>query len=186
MQIPSPYDLARIFDLHERLGAFEQVDPERVPEPHQQLLVHHDHMTVSMERFHDGPVEVDVLQHQQTNTSYAREILLRRRADRAVVQYGIVRLRLDCFPDEVRSTVLSREVPLGRILISRGLFRHVELGSIWQVKTTPDFRSRCETVAEVTFGRTALIHLNEIPAIELLEVVVLESTAADPTNSSDT
>ena len=41
------------------LGTFAEVLVESVPEPYRALLAHHDHMTVSVEKHHGSPVDVE-------------------------------------------------------------------------------------------------------------------------------
>ena len=38
------------------------VQPEEIPYPADQLLVHHEHMTVTLEKFHGSPVDVRVIE----------------------------------------------------------------------------------------------------------------------------
>ena len=72
----------------------------------------------------------------------------------------------------MRSDVLARKIPLGRILILNNLFRQVELGALWRVNVGPELRLRAGLNEASTYGRTALIHVNGAPAIELLEIVI--------------
>src|SRR3954470_1625610 len=76
------------------LGTFEEVLAESVPEPYRGLLAHHDHMTVSVERHHGCPVDVEVLSSKRSGDYYARKIILRRQSDRRVVLFGVPRLNL--------------------------------------------------------------------------------------------
>ena len=178
MQVPSPAELCSIFELdRESFATLAELPVDELPEPYRTLLAHTDHMTVAMESRHACPVDVEVLQVHNKPPIYTREILLRRESDRQIVQYGIASLNLDCFPEPVQQEILAQTTPLGRILISNELFRQVELGAVWEVNTGPDFRSRCETETETTFGRTALIHLDGSPAIRLLEIVIEPTTS---------
>ncbi|MGB6041804.1 MAG: hypothetical protein WBF93_01490, partial [Pirellulales bacterium] len=78
------------------LAQLTEVEREDLPAEFQRLLVHQEHMTVAIEAFHESLVEVDVLDRQKTETHYARKILLRRQSDNAVVQFGIMRVAVDC------------------------------------------------------------------------------------------
>src|SRR5258707_3168868 len=66
-----------------------------VPEPYHGLLVHEHHMTVTVEAYHGGPVDVRILQRRRDGPLYARKILLVHQATGRVVQFGIVRLDPD-------------------------------------------------------------------------------------------
>ncbi|MCA9268934.1 MAG: hypothetical protein KDA41_10715, partial [Planctomycetales bacterium] len=105
------------YDLPARLGEFEEIPRAEAPPPYDELLAHDHHMTVTVERFHGGPVDVKVLEVKETRTHYARKILLTRRSDGAVVQFGLVRLCLDFVAPSVRREIESQATPLGRVLI---------------------------------------------------------------------
>jgi chorismate-pyruvate lyase len=129
-------------------------------------------MTVTVEQFHGCRVDVDVLQVQAGENDYARKILLRRQSDRAVVQFGIVHLRLSLLPDDVREIVKSQQVPLGRVLMEHDVMRQVELVQLWEIKPADEL---CEyfgcDAGVTTYGRTALIHVGDDAAVELLEIM---------------
>jgi hypothetical protein len=80
------------------------------------------------------------------------------------------------FTDEVRREIESQTTPLGRILIRHNVLREVELCKLWRVEPGQELcRLFKIALAAMTFGRTALIHCNGQPAIELLEIVAPES-----------
>jgi hypothetical protein len=118
-------------------------------------------------------VDVDVLAEQATDRHYAREILLRRQSDQAVVQYGVMRIDLGCVNADVRREIEARREPLGRILIRHDVLRQIELLDVFRVTPGPKLRSLFGLLSPgVVFGRTALIHFEDRPAVELLEIVV--------------
>lgn len=154
------------------LGQFSEVDASEMPENARKLLWHDEHMTETVEAFHGTPVDVQVLQVNNTPTHYARRILLNRQSDGQVVQFGIVRLSVASLASEVREEIERQETPLGRILIRHNVLRQVRPMSLWSVVPGPDLRKLFglgET--EVCFGRTALIYCDGLPAVELLEIV---------------
>lgn len=171
---PDVEALVRLF--HPRLadlGAFRAVAAAELPDAARQLLVHQYHMTVTVEAFHRSPVNVMVLNRHVTPTHYAREILLARQSDGRIVQYGIMRVALDCLEPTVRAKIESQAAPLGRILIEHNVLRSVELCSLWRVAPGPALtRHLPPGAAGELYGRTALIHVNGQPAVELLEIVV--------------
>jgi chorismate-pyruvate lyase len=115
------------------------------------------------------------LQAKQLEYEYIREILLRRRTDQQVVQYGIVRLNFEFLGDEIQSEIEGQQVPLGRILIRHNVMRRVQLLSLYRVQSGPALAAGLGTgQGETCFGRTALIHCNDQPAIELLEIVKVQ------------
>jgi len=155
----------------EDLGHFDQIPAESMPPSYRKLLDHDQHMTVAMEAFHDSPVDVKVLEAKPSGDQYARRILLARRRDGRVVQFGIVRLNFALLGPEVRPEIESQSAPLGRILIRHNVMREIELLDLWRVQPGPDLcRSFGTTPEKITYGRTAIIHCNGDAAIELLEI----------------
>lgn len=171
--IPDLMELVGLFFEHSAdLGAFAPVAACDLPEPYRALLAHDQHMTVTVERFHGCPVDVQVLEYKSSPPHYCRKILLTRQSDGAIVQFGIVRMDLDQVDAATRDEILARRKPLGRILIEHNVLREVELVDLWRVEPGPDLCRLFELAApETTYGRTALIHCNGQPAVELLEIV---------------
>lgn len=170
LYIGSVTRLASRFELSlTDLGGFESLTPEQLPADYRTLLAHTGHMTITLEAFHNTLVDVSVQAEQSDEASYAREILLTRQSDGAVVQYGLVRIWLAGLPQDVVAEITARETPLGRVLIRHGLLRDVELLSLWRV--TPGERIRSHLGSENVFGRSAQILVDERPTIQLLEIV---------------
>lgn len=159
------------------LGIFEACVAEQCPSIYRQLLAHNAHMTVTVERRHGELVDVEVLHDALTNEHYyQREILLKKRSDRSIVQYGIVRLKLAAIASEVRDDILSKKTPLGRVLMQHNVMRQVQLSALWRVKCGSALaRFFGVSIGTVTYGRTAMIFLHDEPAVELLEIVSPES-----------
>jgi chorismate-pyruvate lyase len=155
-----------------RLGTFEEVSSGQMARDYRMLLAHQDHMTVTVERYHNCPVDVEVLETQLDDRHYARKILLRRQSDKAVVQFGIVRLDFTYIEPDVRKKIESQSMPLGRILINHNVMRDVHLSQLWKVTPGADLQKLFGLPSAVpSYGRTAVIDCNGEPAIELLEIV---------------
>ncbi len=170
-------ELIRLFyaDAGE-LGMFGQCAGDDIPDDYRALLAHDAHMTVTVEERHRCAVNVEVLRSQESASHYVREILLRRSSDNRVVQYGIVRLKLNAIEAGARAEILAKQIPLGRVLINHNVLRQVQLLAVWKVICGPALAELLDASAgDVTYGRTALIHCNEEPAIELLEIVTPEA-----------
>lgn len=149
----------------------EHIPSAVTPEPYQGLLVHHEHMTVSMERYHGCPVDVRILRHRQDGDIYAREIVLLKQGTTIPVQYGLVRFRLDYVIEPVRREIIAGQTPLGRILINHNVLRHIDLGAILEMTAGPGLAAALQmNVGQVTYGRLATIFCNRQPAVDLLEV----------------
>lgn len=159
------------------LGRFEQVESQAVPSVYRKLLDHSNHMTVTVEAHHSESVDVEVLRSDVVDGHYRREILLKTHASQRVIQYGIVRLYMKYLADEPRNEILSQRKPLGRVLIEHNVLREIELFDLLRVECGPVL---CKFFGvepgTITYGRTALIHCDHEPAIELLEVVRPEPT----------
>jgi chorismate-pyruvate lyase len=153
-----------------QLGDFASVD--KVPPPNDALLDHNKHMTVTVESHHGEPVQVVVHRTNRQDNWYSREITLVTEHSRRIVQYGIVRLDVNALEPEVWKQIESQEIPLGRVLIQHNVLREVELCELWRIKTGPCLAALMHrSIGETVYGRTALIHCNGEPAIELLEIV---------------
>jgi hypothetical protein len=150
------------------------VQPDEIPFPQDQLLVHHDHMTVELQRHHGSPVQVHVLDEHLDGDLYTRKISLTPNGDNKVVEWGIVRLDFRYMAPAVRDEILRKELPLGAILIKHDVLRRIKprfflrfppggpvLGLFGDDRTT-----------QPAYGRIGTIYCNEEPAIELLEIVV--------------
>ena len=61
-----------------QLGQFQEVTSSQLPAHYAALLDHNEHMTVTVEEFHQSLVDVHVLATQVDETHYARKILLSR------------------------------------------------------------------------------------------------------------
>src|SRR5512138_2942355 len=121
------------------LGTFEEVLAEQVPQPYRQLLAHHEHMTVAVERHHGSPVDVEVIAAKRTGDYYARKIVLHLQSTKKTVLFGIPRLNLRLVDDQVRREILAENKPLGRVLIDHNVLREVQLASLYRVTPGPDF-----------------------------------------------
>src|SRR6185295_1072133 len=111
-------NLAQLLDLFpppDYLRAYEFVAADKVPPPYRDLLVHNQHMTVTVEAYHGSLVNVRVLEDRLEGDVYARKILLALQSNDKVVQFGLVRIRLNLVSPEVRAEIVSRQTPLGRI-----------------------------------------------------------------------
>lgn len=155
-----------------QVGQFAEAACEAMPDFYRRLLDHEEHMTVAVEAHHESLVDVEVLETNITETHYARRILLRRQDTREVVQWGLVRIHLASLNDEVRQEVIEQSRPLGRILVRHNFLRTIHLDQLWKIETGPEL---CEQFGlnspQTTYGRTADIHLNSQPAVEVLEIL---------------
>ena len=164
------------------LAQFEEVGSRELARDYRMLLAHDSHMTVTVERFHNGPVNVQVLESRLDGAHYARKILLVRASDGVVVQFGIMRLDFSAVSPEIRHAVEARRTPLGRILIEHNVLREIVPMAFLRVMPGPAiaewFGPKLGLV--VTYGRLGAIHFDEKPAIEVLEIVAPVPPGAIP------
>ncbi len=171
--VPIAQQLLGIFyDRLDDWGKLSPVHKEEIPQPHRRLLAHDEHMTVMLEAHHVSLVDVQVLRVHDEGGIYSREILLSRQRDGTILQYGIPRLRLACLPETAQARLRAQQTPLGRLLVTSDVLRHVELVQLWKIQAGRELaRLFSINVDEITWGRSALIHVNGEPAVELLEVL---------------
>lgn len=152
----------------------EQVDhtpASATPEPYRQMLAHDQHMTVTMESYHQCPVNVRVLDQMSDDNLYCRKILLEKSSSDEPVQFGLVRFDFRYVTDAVRQQILDGRTPLGRVLINHNVLRHIDLGAILRITAGPALAEYLKMdVGQVTYGRLATIFCNNQPAVDLLEV----------------
>lgn len=149
----------------------EHIPSALTPEPYKSMLVHNEHMTVTMERYHGTPVEVRVLAQRREGDIYARKIVLLKQGTSIPVQFGIVRFDLSYVTPPVREEILRGETPLGRILIEHNVLRHIDLGAILEITAGPGLAQALDMQpGEKTYGRLATIFCNRRPAVDLLEI----------------
>lgn len=153
------------------IAKVEHVPAALVPQPYRNMLVHDQHMTVTMESHHHSPVDVRILNRRQDNGVYCREIVLVKQGTENVVQYGFVRFNLTYVTEPVRDEILKGETPLGRVLINHNVLRHIDLGAVLRIEAGPRLADRfgVPTGTEV-YGRLATIFCNRQPAVDLLEI----------------
>jgi hypothetical protein len=169
---PDVRGLFALFPPSGYLSSSTPVPADKVPEPYRSLLVHEHHMTVTVEAHHQEQVDVRVLEQRRGDSAYARKILLVTQKTRRVVQFGLVRIHLQYCSPAVRAEILSEKTPLGRILINHDVLRRIEPTCYLRVAPGPAMVQWFGLKQpRDTYGRLAMIHCDERPAIELLEIV---------------
>lgn len=151
------------------------VQPEEIPHPDDQLLVHHEHMTLALQRFNGSPVDVHVHEEHLSADGqfYTRKISLTPQNDPGrVVEWGIVRLDFRYMDDAVRQEILFKQKPLGAILVKHDVHRRIKPRFFLRFPPGgPVPRLFGAADADPVYGRLGTIYCDEEPAIELLEIV---------------
>lgn len=170
---PDLADLFALFPPADDLPEFTPIPGEDMPAPFRELLVHEHHMTVTVEAHHGDLVDVHVLAARRDERYYARKIILTLRGSGKVVLFGIVRINLAFCAPPVRAAILEQKTPLGRVLIEHNVLRRIEPTAYLRIK--PGARQLAWfglRQPQSLYGRLAIIHCDDQPAVELLEVVV--------------
>jgi chorismate-pyruvate lyase len=171
-------DLDQLFSLFppaDDKPSCELIPASEVPPPYHALLVHGHHMTVTVEAFHGDLVDVRVLARTRRQSSYARKIVLPLQKTGRIVLFGIVRINLDYCSPAVRAAIEREDTPLGRILIEHKVFRRIELVGLLRIHAGKPQQEWFQTdKLGPYYGRLAIIHCDEQPAIDLLEIVTPE------------
>lgn len=165
-------DLGRLFpDGSELIEEVELLSPSDTPEPYRALLDHENHMTVTMEQFHQCSVDVHVIFEEFVDPLYNREILLTRSGTNQVVQFGLVRFDFTYVTPAVKNEILAKRIPLGRVLIRHNVLRHINLRAILKIVPGPALQKQMQLRDQSpVYGRMATIFCNDRPAVDLLEV----------------
>jgi chorismate-pyruvate lyase len=146
---------APFFPALAELGEFERVEAAEMPADYQTLLAHEHHMTITVEQFHGDEVDVNVLAEHRDGEVYSRASLLTCRTTGRTVQLGIMSINLGGLAQRVREEILSRQAPLGRILVQHNVLRRVELQRLWRICPGPVLRQHLELPVD------ELLHVEE-------------------------
>ena len=98
------------------LPPLQQVDGEAVPQPYKHLLVHHDDMTPTLEKFHGRDIHLRLLGRRRRGNGYFREVVLLLDGTDQPVEFGAIKIFLDRFAPEARRQILQEQRPLGHIM----------------------------------------------------------------------
>lgn len=90
-----------------------------MPQPYRGLLEHDQDMTSMLEAHHGEKLHLEVLKSIKDGDVYLREVVLHL-SDGAPVEYGIIEILLDSYPEDLHPLILSGEIPLGQILNDYG------------------------------------------------------------------
>jgi hypothetical protein len=149
-----------------------RLEAGQLPPGAHKLLVHLDHMTSVLESHYGRAVALNVLQHDQNATHYARKISLTLADSPQMIEFGIVRIDLSYVSDAVREEIVARRRPLGEILIRHNVLRRISPRWYFRFPSQTPVAQAFGDPSGDAFGRVGTIYCNEEPAIDLLEVVL--------------
>ena len=153
------------------ISSYQEVPAESLEEPFRTLLVHHDHMTAVLLAYHGRGVGLHVLRRTQTEDTYTRFITLTASGSEQVIETGIVRINLALLSAAVRQEIMAANKPLGSILIEHNVLRRIEPKWYFRLNNSCSMLDHFGSGVQQAYGRVGIIHCDDQPAIELLEVV---------------
>jgi hypothetical protein len=151
---------------------FDEMRPADMPPWGQSLLVHRQHMTRVLAERYGREVDLYVMEHHSDGRHYSRKIFLTAGRTARAVEYGIARLDLWAMSPPARKEILSRQVPLGAVLMRHSALRRIE--PLWFIRIEPDSplaRWMGVRASGEALGRIGVIHCDERPAVEVIEIV---------------
>ena len=100
---------------------FSWHEPEEVPEPFRELLIHEMDMTSTLERYHGEKMILEVLADGQADGYYYREVILRGGETGRAAEFGLIEIEVSQFPEDLHEAILSGRKPLGGIMNESGM-----------------------------------------------------------------
>jgi chorismate-pyruvate lyase len=94
----------------------ELLDPEAIPDPQCDLLVHRSDMTARLIDHHGQDIELWILEKIVVGDDLYRHLVLESVPTRRPLEYGAIRIHLDVLSPRARDRVLEGRIPLGTIL----------------------------------------------------------------------
>ncbi|MFO0947036.1 MAG: hypothetical protein U1D30_14020 [Planctomycetota bacterium] len=155
-----------------RLPECREIAPSDVPPPFHSLLVHDNHMTVTLEEYFGKRVIVRPYQVHRVGDLYGRKLDLLLEGNGRVVMTGAMLFNLSTVSPEVGALILEQKTPLGRILIEHDILRTISGGTYVRIEPTDPLAARFGNPDPVAcYGRLATIFCDGKPAVDLLEIV---------------
>ncbi|CAM2010453.1 hypothetical protein APED_27580 [Acanthopleuribacter pedis] len=124
--------LADALDLN--LDAMVAIDGQAMPQPYRDLLVHEGDMTLRLQDHYQTEIHLRALSVVREQERLLRKVLLTR-PDGLLVEFGVIRIFLDVFTDEVRPWVESCRYPLGGLLARFNVPRRSELQGFFRIRS---------------------------------------------------
>lgn len=154
------------------LSSCRRLAPEEMPETARRLLVHREHMTAVLQRHYGQSVQLHVLRDELDDGHYARKILLTLPGRETIVELGIVRMDFRYVGEPIKQEILSRQAPLGDILIRHNVLRRISPRWYFEFSADTPIAREIGRADAPAYGRVGTIYCDEEPAIEVLEVVL--------------
>ena len=92
------------------------IEGEHVPAPYKALLVHDSDMTPTLEAAFKRRIFLRLLKRKISRDLLLRQVTLVLEGSGRAVEFGAIRIHLDCLPSPARPLILEGKLPLGRVL----------------------------------------------------------------------
>ncbi len=155
------------------LPPLQQVDGEAVPQPYKRLLVHHNDMTPTLEKFHGRDIHLRLLGRRRRGNGYFREVVLLLDGSDQPVEFGAIKIFLDRFAPEARRQILQEQRPLGHIMQECAI-QHSSRPKAFLRLASDHFINQALrlTGANVLYGRrNTLFDPQDRPLAEIVEIL---------------
>lgn len=155
------------------LPSIESIPGGTVPQPFRKLLVHEGDMTPTLEAFYGSSIHVEVLQREQREDHYLRQVVLITDREERRVEFGAIKIFLARFPRAARNDILAERLPLGGILAKYNIPHSSRPKGFLRVRSD-DFINRALglTGAHSLYGRrNTLINPEEQSLAEIVEIL---------------
>ena len=147
---------------------------DRIPAPYNDLLVHQNEMTSTLEQHFGGSVTVRVLSSFSRRRSYFRRVLLALEDTGRPVALGAVRLKLDAFSPRIRARILRGQVPLGRVLRDAAIPYCSRPTAFFQLTPNAEIMSVFwMPVARMLYGRQTQVTVDGARIGDIVEILPL-------------
>ena len=155
------------------LPPWQQVDGEAVPRPYKQLLVHHDDMTPTLEKFHGRDIHLRLLGRRRKGSGYFREVVLLLDGTDQPVEFGAIKIDLERFEADARRQILEEQRPLGHILQECRVKHSSRPKAFLRLASDHFINDALQlTGANVLYGRrNTLFDPQERPLAEIVEIL---------------
>jgi hypothetical protein len=150
----------------------EILSPDDVPAPYHDLLVHHGHMTETLEQFHGSPVNVHPYSVHRHGDMYGRKLDLTLASTQQMVMTGLMIINLTFVREDIARQIVEGKTPLGRLLVDNDVLREVSSGAYLRFHPEDPLVKRFSlSDRRPAYGRLATIFFGDKPAVDLLEIV---------------
>jgi hypothetical protein len=172
--MPIAYPLDDFYARARRpLPPIRQVARLEVPEPYRRLLCHDHDMTPTLENFHNATIHLRVLNSQQRDEAYYREVLLLLDKTNKVVEFGAIKINLGLFPHSAKKAILDENLPLGHVLADFRIRHTSRPKAFFKIQCDEFIASTLEQpLGEWLYGRrNTLFDPHQSPLAEIVEIL---------------